>query len=474
MAESKLEQPIRRSERVVKPSQKSLYERQNQPQSLTQKSADAFESSNSSDASLGSIDSLCDSPSIALSLDYKPEKRHIANMRNSSSSADSNMTGRPRRGAAPRETPVSATVSRSSSGSPVDHKKSLRLTVKAPSSKLREATSHDPADELPRTARAGRPKKPIIDESELEDDEDEDEDEDDADGEEEDDAEGEEEDEMEVDAEGSEDDDDDDPVSSAPGPARPVISRTGPASNPKVTVTPAPTRHQPAPVETKQVSLAAQRAVSPSATATSDEELSELDDEDAEGEDDELDAEGEEEDAEGEELEEEEDVEMGSDDDDEDTGQGTPDLSKMTKRQRERAAGLNDDGAFLQLPMEPQIKKILTAEEHAMRRAEMARRRKNLSEQRNEEEKRETINRLLKKQAPKRRGKVSRREEADGGGEEDEMDVVVEDKPPAGFTRMIMNRDGIRLAMPVEWEGKQVAGILNQSPWPGKVQVVDS
>lgn len=36
---------------------------------------------------------------------------------------------------------------------------------------------------------------------------------------------------------------------------------------------------------------------------------------------------------------------------------------------------------------EPQIKKHLTAEEHAMRRAEMARRRKNLSEKRNQEEK---------------------------------------------------------------------------------------
>lgn len=36
---------------------------------------------------------------------------------------------------------------------------------------------------------------------------------------------------------------------------------------------------------------------------------------------------------------------------------------------------------------EPQVKKHLTAEERAMRRAEMARRRKNLSEKRNEEEK---------------------------------------------------------------------------------------
>ena len=38
-------------------------------------------------------------------------------------------------------------------------------------------------------------------------------------------------------------------------------------------------------------------------------------------------------------------------------------------------------------PTEAQKKKHLTAEEHAMRRAEMARRRKNLSEKRNEEEK---------------------------------------------------------------------------------------
>jgi Ino eighty subunit 2 len=73
---------------------------------------------------------------------------------------------------------------------------------------------------------------------------------------------------------------------------------------------------------------------------------------------------------------------------------------KTTKRQR---GNLGDD--FLQLPMgkqyrplsqnwhcahnrtEPQVKKHLTAEERAMRRAEMARRRKNLSEKRNEEEK---------------------------------------------------------------------------------------
>ena len=62
----------------------------------------------------------------------------------------------------------------------------------------------------------------------------------------------------------------------------------------------------------------------------------------------------------------------------------TPDYAKLTKRQRGRG---EDEGSFLALPMEPQIKKHFTAEEHRMRRAEMARRRKNLSEKRNEEEK---------------------------------------------------------------------------------------
>jgi Ino eighty subunit 2 len=64
----------------------------------------------------------------------------------------------------------------------------------------------------------------------------------------------------------------------------------------------------------------------------------------------------------------------------------TPDVTKMTKRQR---ALINEEGngALLALSNEAQKKKHLTAEEHAMRRAEMARRRKNLSEKRNEEEK---------------------------------------------------------------------------------------
>jgi Ino eighty subunit 2 len=75
-------------------------------------------------------------------------------------------------------------------------------------------------------------------------------------------------------------------------------------------------------------------------------------------------------------------------DSDEDLSRGqTPDITKMTKRQRALVEEGIDDGGLMALSNEAQKKKHLTAEENAMRRAEMARRRKNLSEKRNEEEK---------------------------------------------------------------------------------------
>lgn len=244
----------------------------------------------------------------------------------------------------------------------------------------------------------------------------------------------------EADAEGDEDVDMED---ESPMPPPPIIKKTGgTASKPSVTITPAQTAHLKS-VEAKEMEM-----------EDDDEELSSID---SEGE------------------AEAEDVDMDADDDDAETqslGMGsrgsTPDVSKMTKRQRSRLDQVMGSDDFLQLPMEPQQKKILTAEEHAMRRAEMARRRKNLSEKRNEEEKvrllffyylapfflfpsfqfptflflsftppsftippplplrpsssplppqlpnlltppkqMDTINRLLKKQAPKRRGKIS-------------------------------------------------------------------
>ena len=94
---------------------------------------------------------------------------------------------------------------------------------------------------------------------------------------------------------------------------------------------------------------------------------------------------------------------------------------------------------------EAQKKKHLTAEEHAMRRAEMARRRKNLSEKRNEEEKMDTINRLLKKQAPKRRRRADMLRE-DGDDEDSQYP-----RPSAVFTRSVQTVDGVRVAAPKEW-----------------------
>ena len=119
--------------------------------------------------------------------------------------------------------------------------------------------------------------------------------------------------------------------------------------------------------------------------------------------------------------------------------------------------------------MEPQTKKLLTAEEHAMRRTEMARRRKNLSEKRNEEEKMDTINRLLKKQAPKRRGKISAKEiEAQDRGdsptpglqeEGEEEEVVVGPANPV-FVRWVSNARGCRVGVPGEWMGAPVGKVF--------------
>lgn len=144
---------------------------------------------------------------------------------------------------------------------------------------------------------------------------------------------------------------------------------------------------------------------------------------------------------------------------------------------------------------EAQKKKHLTAEEHAMRRAEMARRRKNLSEKRNEEEKvsqaipiklytmkavratrfslylrsyfktisltsyqMDTINRLLKKQPPKRRGRAA----ADVGesGQEDEPEV---EKASPVFVRHIQNVNGSRIAVPEEWFSSPIGDMFTHT-----------
>uniref|UniRef100_A0A060T6P7 ARAD1C21912p n=1 Tax=Blastobotrys adeninivorans TaxID=409370 RepID=A0A060T6P7_BLAAD len=116
----------------------------------------------------------------------------------------------------------------------------------------------------------------------------------------------------------------------------------------------------------------------------------------------------EEEPEEPEEMEEEQDYDEEMGEDELTSTPGTPDITRMTARQRAKFttadSGLNED--LLELPPEPSKKKReLTEEEMQLKRAELARRRKNLSDKRLEEEKQETIDKLLKKRAHKGRSK---------------------------------------------------------------------
>ncbi|KAL8928848.1 MAG: hypothetical protein Q9208_001626 [Pyrenodesmia sp. 3 TL-2023] len=351
---------------------------------------------------------------------------------------------RPRRAASGANKP-SVSVARSSP-SPDEAKRSIHLTVKMPSSKLREATGTVgkhmsvaereglEAAEIVTGPRGSRAKRTVVvesseDEDEDEEDEDAEGDEEDAEGEEEEEAdeEGDDDPEVDADADAGADADADADVdmdeADAPPPP-PVLKVTGPNSKPAVSVAPADVGNMKS-VEAREMEMA----------DDDDEELSDLGsegDEDAEGDEDDLD----------------------QDDEGRSMGAGsrasTPDLSKMTKRQRSRMDQVMGSD-FLQLPMEPQIKKHLTAEEHAMRRSEMARRRKNLSEKRNEEEKLDTINRLLKKQAPKRRGKISAAEiTADALAPQELSNVEVEKANPV-YVRWVSDRTGSRVGVPSEW-----------------------
>lgn len=293
----------------------------------------------------------------------------------------------------------SATVSRGS------------LTVKLSSSKLREATRSSPlaqsvsiarkeglsGAEIIQDKRTRNVRKSYVLESDSEEDEDEEmEDLGDEDAEGEDEEIEDEDMDAEDDGLGDEDAEGDIDMDAPPPPPVIKISR---AQNGKQTITakPGPKLNNKT-VEQKEIA----------AGSDDDEELSELDSEIGEEVDEEEAMQtGNEEDAEGEdeEVEAEEDEELDSDD--ETPGDGsrasTPDLTKLTKRQRARIEE-SGSGHLLSLPdgkpyqhissfpqltnfTEVQVKKHLTAEEHAMRRAEMARRRKNLSEKRNEEEK---------------------------------------------------------------------------------------
>jgi Ino eighty subunit 2 len=331
-----------------------------------------------------------------------------------------------------------ASVSRGSQGGK-DH---TYLTVKLPSSKLRQATSSKQGssisvnnDSTPKRSTRGGKKSYVV-ESESDDEEDDEEgedeiqvgapavgaddegdDEDDEDDDEEmndvdEDAEGEEvEEEMDLDAEGEEDEGDE---GDADAEGEDDVDMDMPAPAPTIKIQ-KPSKRSP---ESKKTKDATPRKASAQASAlneSDDDELSELEsDEEMEGEED---AEGEEDeedmDAEGEEIEEDQDGE-GEPEPNAEPGQvggeidsgdesAAPNKTRMTVRQRARFEDLDEshyqalsNGTYFPLdrwnaPAKPasfaevQAKKVFTVEEKAMRRAEMARRRRNLSEKRNEE-----------------------------------------------------------------------------------------
>ena len=300
------------------------------------------------------------------------------------------MASRPRRSAAQKATEAitdmadrdAAMSSRSrrsveGRGSAAHDSSAMHLTVKVPASKLRQATTggRGPGSALASAGGSRRPtrgaKKRYI-ESDSDEDEDEEQDvikvgEDDEEDEAEDeetpeqdeeddemedlgdeDAEGDEvddddDDDMEVDADGEDDEDADGDVDMdvTPAPPPPTIKISKPG------------RNQPLPASAKaRTSPATSKKPAPVLADDDDEELSELDsdvedeindtvrvggqevgDEDAEGE---LEEEDVDVDAEGEEIEvaDEDGVELDSDEDG--SRAGTPDLSKMTRRQRAR------------------------------------------------------------------------------------------------------------------------------------------
>ncbi|KAJ0422855.1 PAPA-1-like conserved region-domain-containing protein [Aspergillus carlsbadensis] len=349
----------------------------------------------------------------------------------------------------------SVTVVRNPSESPEGTRRSIHLTVRMPSNKLREATSgssrttaasrrshnvftDNPIVTGPRTSRS---KKRLVEVNTSDEEDLEDQEEDEVDDDDEEDAPGEDDNE---DADADADADGDVDMDDAP-PQPPVSKRQARAA-----VASAPSGKPAKSVEAKEMELEDE-------DDEDEEELSEPDT-DADGEPDDQDEGVTINAGDGEELDEDEEEDEDLDlSDDETPGGG--DMSRLTKRQR---GSLGND--FLQLPMEPQIKKHLTAEERAMRRAEMARRRKNLSEKRNEEEKMDTINRLLRKQAPKRRGRIPAAEAAENAAADQEAAAPEVEPVDPTLVRWVSGREGSRVGVPEEWFGNPAGQIFGGTP----------
>ncbi|KAJ5688747.1 hypothetical protein N7462_003139 [Penicillium macrosclerotiorum] len=350
----------------------------------------------------------------------------------------------------------SVTVSRSSEDPPGEPNRTLRLTVKMPAGKLREATGGRPGrrsvnvfQENPIVSgpRASRNKRKIVEVPTSDDEDIEDQEEDEVDDEDED-APGE--DDEDADADGDIDMDDAPPQPPARRAAKAATSTRGKTAKS---------------VEAKEMELEEE-----------EEEEEEEDEEDEEEEEEEeeadsdADADGEPDDQDESAVPEvnvddldEEDEEDDLEDDLDSEGVG---MKQTTKRQR---GNLGND--FLQLPMEPQVKKHLTAEERAMRRAEMARRRKNLSEKRNEEEKMDTINRLLRKQPPKRRGRAAAADGADTTPAEQEP--TEPEKADPTMIRWTSSQSGCKVGVPEEWLGTPAGRVFGTPVAAGSGKMVE-
>ncbi|ORY64228.1 PAPA-1-like conserved region-domain-containing protein [Pseudomassariella vexata] len=357
-----------------------------------------------------------------------------------------------------------ATVTRGPPSLPSDSNQHIHVTVKLPASKLCQAISNRqsvasregfvPGEIVEGKRNRNQKKSYVVDSSDDEDEDAQGEEDEDAEGDDddvvemgEDDVEGEivVDDTMDIDADGDEDDlvDED-----AEGEDDDMVDLPPPQPTIKVSK---PTKSTPQ----KKIPVKSGSKAVVQAKDSDDEELSELEseeeeihdtvkvggmgaalgDDDAEGEeDDDIEAAGA--------GEEEEDDDLESDDDTPGGGSRaeTPDLTKMTKRQRARFE--DGDGQLMKLSDEVQAKKHFTAEELSMRRSEMARRRRNLSDKRNEEVKMETINKLLKKQAPK----ISRKAQLAA----DEATDAESQKPNPVFVRWISTKEGNRVAVPDE------------------------
>ena len=369
-------------------------------------------------------------------------------------------------------------------------KPSIRLTVKAPPSRLREIKSTSPeSDQKTKRetlSRSSKNKKPIVDPPSDED-EDEEMEEQDRDEETDDDLE---------DGDDDEDLDDEDEAmpDATPEPNRPTIRISAPTSRAAHNSIPPRglkgSQTKLMSVEDKEMTQSSRASSSkPSALGENaaddddeDENENEQDEEDDEEEDDE--------DEEGQppppdltpfnpEILDDDRADtikadtLNSSDLDTDSSElsasgsrsGTPDLSKLTRRQR---AGLdyNHDGSLLALSNEAQKKKFFTAEQITMRRAEMARRRKDLSEKRNQEEKEDTLKRLLEKPAPKRRSRAQMVADA----EREEFGVHRADAVRIeGFAgvpvdrlcvRTVYGSRGTRVGVPEDWLGAPVGEVF--------------